>query len=264
MFIVLLATIWQLLMDLFTILLDLCLIYSPSSKGYFTWKLGFQGINDSNQEKITYYLIRSVSLTLTHLYERCLCYKIILHRGFLFPNSRFHPIIYRQFLWKSTFSNILLIWIDILFGCLFGYYCLNNISNLMKFSNHCGVWMEEYFLLSSIEWFNHAPGGVKLNILITKNLSAILKEIIVTFGNLFRVPIILHKFIIVCISISGSMGLTIQLAIIIDVIRLLTVHIAVIHRFFCIIHDFQLNLLFSMWKLFQGNIVSYIYFILSF
>jgi hypothetical protein len=81
-----------------------------------------------------------------------------------------------------------------------------------------------------------------------------LREIIITFGNLFRVPLLIHKFIIVCISISGSMGLTIQFSIIIDVIRLLTVHIAVIHRFFAIIQDFQLKLLFSMWKLFQGNI----------
>jgi hypothetical protein len=159
MIMVLLASIWQLLMNCLTNLLDLCLIYSPSSKGYFTWKLGFQRINDTSQDsKANYYLIRSLSLTLTHLYERCLCYKIILHRGFLFPNSRFHPIIYRQFLWKSTFSHILLIWIDILLGCLFGYYCLNNISYLINFSNGCGEWWERILLLSSIEWFNRAPG----------------------------------------------------------------------------------------------------------
>jgi hypothetical protein len=49
------------------------------------------------------------------------------------------------------------------------------------------------------------------------------------------------------------MGITIQLAAIIDVVRVLSFHVAVIHRILAIQHHLQLSLISSLWNLFRGK-----------
>jgi len=109
-------------------------------------------------------------------------------------------------------------------------------------------------LIDALEWFNQSPGGVKLNPLITHKMGQVLTFACTTFGRaLAYVCVSLHAPIIKLIACCGALGFTLQLVLVIDIIRVLTLHVAIIHRILALQHQFQLQLVYSLWHLFRGQ-----------
>mmetsp|Transcript_21878 Transcript_21878/g.36128 ORF Transcript_21878/g.36128 Transcript_21878/m.36128 type:complete len:496 (+) Transcript_21878:39-1526(+) len=107
-------------------------------------------------------------------------------------------------------------------------------------------------------WLESFPAGFKLNVPLTRNMghellllleywdTHILQTVLGSVGQ--------RTLILQCLAlVSLVFGLTTFLAVLVDVVRFFTLDLAVIHTFFAKVHQFQLYMLSSLWKLFRGK-----------
>jgi len=216
--------------------------------------LGIRAPNiESTQIKQKGLSLCDLSFLAVHLSKRFEAIENSLYLCAQFPRSWKLAASKRQFLWLNVCSHAALISIDLMLGFLFGYIILKNSKQLMDFSEKMCIGLEGRLLMDSLRWFNHSPVGIKLNPLITKKMGNILRWALRNYGKFMVWTKPVHIHIVRLIACTGSMGITIQLAAIIDVVRVLSFHVAVLHRILAIQHHLQLSLISSLWNLFRGK-----------
>jgi hypothetical protein len=166
------------------------------------------------------------------------------------------PAEHRQKLWIDVNSHIVVIIVDIVLGIFIGQFLFRHSKIVTSFIAEAAIFLQYDILRTTIESFKHSPLGIKLNPLITKTIGHVLKLLIKEFAKLVYITAPVHDIIMRVIACSGSLGMSIQLAIIIDLTTILTAHIVMIHKLSSILHKFQCELIFSLYQLFRGRKVN--------
>jgi len=148
---------------------------------------------------------------------------------------------------------IALVLIDVALGSAAGYVIFSNVTQIVSFLTRTCKILEKKLLLDTLQWFNHSPGGIKLNPLITKKIGAFLSFIISHFGHFFAWSAPVHPALLKFIACCGGLGLSVQLDMAADIIRIFTFHIAIVHRVCALLHQYQLRLIYSLYQLFRGR-----------
>jgi phosphatidylinositol glycan class Q protein len=113
-------------------------------------------------------------------------------------------------------------------------------------------------LRTAIVWLESFPAGFKLNVPLTRNMghqllllldhwqSHVLQPVL---GSVDRRSLIVNGLAMT----SLVFGSTTLVALLVDAVQVLTLHLTLIHLFFARVHKFQLYMLSSLWKLFRGK-----------
>lgn len=94
---------------------------------------------------------------------------------------------------------------------------------------------------------------MKLNTVITQKFRALLVTLLKYFDIMVLATQSLHVSVVHLIACFGTFSFTVQLVLIVDIARMLTLHIALIHRALSYLHEFLLQCLNTLWLLFQGQ-----------
>ena len=198
--------------------------------------------------------MRELSLTAAYLSERSAKCIAAYQKCAVLPCAWHLPPAVKQNLWIEIHALVCLVWVDVLAGTALGYYLFRNADAIVEVLGRWCHQIQDHLILGTLEWFNHSPGGVKLNTVITRHLGALLSAIVRSFGALLLGPTQpLHATAIRLIACCGSLGVTVQLVMIVDLLRVLTLHIALLHRALSALHQFQLQSLRTLWLLFGGQ-----------
>ena len=113
-------------------------------------------------------------------------------------------------------------------------------------------------LRTAILWLESFPVGFKLNVPLTRNMGRQLLLLVdywhhhvlgVLLGTVEKRQL-LHQILAITSLVFGNTTLK---ALLVDLVQLATIHVTIIHAFFAKIHQFQLFMLDSLWKLFRGK-----------
>lgn len=173
-----------------------------------------------------------------------------------FVKSWKKPSIYRQKLWIIINSSIVFIMMDAFLGLLLGIIINRYSASLLSFCTEYSTFLQSDILKTTIESFKHSPLGVKFNPLITKKIGYVLKLLLREFATAISFTSPFHSTFMKVLSCCGVLGVTVQLSLVIDLIRLLTLHIMLIHKISAVLHQFQCKLIFSLFHLFKGQKVN--------
>ena len=173
-----------------------------------------------------------------------------------FVKSWKKPSIYRQKLWIIINSSIVFIMMDAFLGIILGIIINRYSDSLLSFFTEYSSFLQSDILKTTIESFKHSPLGVKFNPLITKKIGYVLKLLLREFTTVISFTSPFHGIFMKILSCCGVLGITVQLSLIIDLIRLLTLHIMLIHKISAVLHQFQCKLIFSLFHLFKGQKVN--------
>ena len=166
------------------------------------------------------------------------------------------PSNYRQRLWISINSHIVVLLVDLVLGILAGQALYKYSADIVTMLTDFSVFLQSDILKTAIESYRHSPMGIKLNPLITKKIGYVLKLLLREFSKAISLTSSLHDMMIKVIGCSGAAGLTVQLSLVIDLTRILTMHIMIIHKISSILFIFQCNLILTLFHLFKGQKVN--------
>ncbi len=200
--------------------------------------------------------LADISLTAAYLSEKLTLIEHSLHSCASFPISMRHPVPIRQHIWTTVCEHSIETIIDTLVGVVLSCILYRNIDAAIHIYETYSTYYEKKWLLDSLDVFNQSPLGVKLNHIITEKLGFVLKILLNLFGSLVKFHGGLLPYIFQLVTLAGGLGVTVQLSTIVDIIRVLTLHIAVIHRILGMLHSFQLRIVQSLWYLFQGQKIN--------
>lgn len=197
--------------------------------------------------------LRELSLTAAYLAERSSACIRLAECCRVFARTWNLPSEHRQTLWMQVFSLLVLIWIDFLVGIGCGYYILKHARRIVDLLHVTCSLVQSLCIVQSLEWFNHSPLGIKLNVTITSKVGAFLEVLIHGFSALVMSAQPYHLGLVRLVGCTGAMGFTFQLVMIVDLYRLLSVHIVFIHRALSYSHQLHLHCFGSLLLLFQGR-----------
>ena len=223
------------------------------SHSFAHW-LGLRGVGSIDKPDIRKGMcLRDISLTAAFLSDRISLCLDCVPKCAAFTQLWYLPARCKQIVWMNLNSLIYSLRVDIVLGCIIGTVVYLNAENIVTF-----LWQEVYriqcsFIVDSLQWFKHSPGGIKLNSLITSKMGLILEMIVQSFIRILCWSRSFHITMIKFLACIGSFGFTVQLVFAMDVVRLLTLHIAVLHRLLSVFHQLQIRLLYSLWLLFRGK-----------
>jgi hypothetical protein len=219
---------------------------------YWVGLRGNDGIgNDSFMIGVS---LSEISLSAVHVREKIYYYKILIYQSIMFVKSWNKSTAVRSMLWRDLMRVVILIWFDMALGIMTGLFIYTNEKLICSYLGIVYEFTEKQYLKEAILWFNQNPGGVKLNSVITRRIGIALQYVIRIFEKLVTIRVAaLHRPILLLIAFIGSLGFTIQCMIVIDIIRLATLHISTLHRCFGYQHKYQLELISSLFYLFYGK-----------
>jgi len=163
------------------------------------------------------------------------------------------PIDERRRIRDEIVSGCIFIWVDLILGMWLGYAISRYGMLIVSALNVTYRWVEDYFLLESLEWLNHSPFGIKLNLHLTRKISDILSFIITKYREIVLYARVVEQPVCRLLAYFGIFGLTSQIMLAIDLLRLYTIHIAIIHRILAIQHHFLIEVIKSLWLLLTGQ-----------
>jgi len=197
--------------------------------------------------------LRELSLTAAYLVERSSGCIRLAECCRVFARTWNLPAEHRQTLWIQVFSLLALIWIDFLVGIACGYYILKYTRRIVDLLYITCSLVQSLCIVQSLEWFNHSPLGIKLNVTITSKVGTFLELLLHAFSGLVMSMQPCHLGLVRLVGCTGAMGFTFQLVMIVDLYRLLSVHIVLIHRALSYSHQLHLHCFGSLLLLFQGR-----------
>ena len=103
--------------------------------------------------------------------------------------------------------------------------------------------------------FGRAPAGIRLSPIITEKIGTALKFIFIQTNILFILLLkynIFKIWLYIIILYGYIVGITLQISMFIDILRLLSIHFTILHIIFSIQHVYQISLIYSLFYLFQG------------
>ena len=200
--------------------------------------------------------LREISHLCDSLYINSSCHLRSIKWCALFSTSWARPPKVRQILWLRLSGFVVFVLLDVTCGCLLGGYVLKHADEIIDFSLTRAAYLEQKLLTEQLVWFNHAPGGVQLNPLLTRHF-------VETSTTFFDVCRHLHSLvttaaipILKTFACFGALGLSTQLALAIDIFRLVSLHVTFVYFVVSLLHRIQMSMLFSLWYLFYGKKIN--------
>eukprot|EP01032_Pedospumella_encystans_P013615 gene13615-15665_t len=209
--------------------------------------------SSSNSGAVQGISMRDLSLTAAFVSERASMCNLAVQKCALFPLAWNLPCAMKQRLWLEVHALVLLIWVDVLLGVVFGYFVFTHAESIVQQAGEMCQQMQSTHIVETLQWFNHLPGGVKLNTTITQRMSSILTTAVLIFEQCLSATQPLHCVLLRFIACCGGFGCSVQLVMVVDLMRVLSAHIALIHRVLSYFHHFLLQSLHSLWLLFNGQ-----------
>lgn len=209
--------------------------------------------NASTNSAILGVTLRDLSLTGAYLAERSSRIMSIVQKCGFFPHAWLLPPALKQHLWIDVHSYLCLLWLDMILGVLFGYIMYIHADEIVHYLQQECTWVQTRVIFDTLEWFNNSPGGVKLNTIITRKFGSLIIAAVKSYDVVMLATEPLHVAVIRLIACFGTFGFTVQLVLIVDISRMVTLHIALIHRALSYLHEFLLQCLHTLWLLFQGQ-----------
>jgi hypothetical protein len=173
-----------------------------------------------------------------------------------FAASWARPAKLRLVLWHRLCGYLVFSFIDLALGLALGSLLWHHAEQLVDVSVARLDVLQRKCLVDMLEWFTHAPGGVQLNALLTRHFN----EAVLRFLHALH---LLHQLIapyqvptLRLVACLGSLGLTLQLACLVDLFRLVTLHLTVIFLVVRKLETLLLSTLASLWYLFNGRKVN--------
>jgi hypothetical protein len=185
--------------------------------------------------------------------QRCdLIYDLIRYCA-IFSSMWNMDIVLRKQLSFRIYERLLELSMDILWGIIIGciLYCLGP-----KTEELISEYLEKSIkniVYDTLEWFNNAPGGIKLNPMITMKLGKLVEITFRLFYSLldqYKYYFLPSVYFIACL---GGSGFSFQMGLGLDVIRIVFLPINISHILFSNIYSFLIHLLYSLWLLFRGQ-----------
>lgn len=146
--------------------------------------------------------------------------------------------------------------IDLLLGAL---TCIV----ILSFADHCQKLLSmalnsDEQLRAAILWLENFPAGFKLNEPLTRNMGRELLHLLdywhhhvlhFLLGSSGQRVVLLQ-----CLGLTSlTFGLSTMLALVVDIVQVVTLHLTMTCICFAKVHQFQVYMLGSLWKLFQGK-----------
>ncbi|KAJ0965631.1 hypothetical protein J5N97_026769 [Dioscorea zingiberensis] len=153
----------------------------------------------------------------------------------------------KHFIW----SNVA---VDLLLGNVLGLILLANVKVLSFWIMLISRDLTDNLLRSGFAWLMGVPAGFKLNTELAELLGMVSLNAIQAFSTFWFFASSFLKYSINGLSLLGVfMGLTVQAALCIDMLKLATLHISILHWLISLIYTQQIKALASLWRLFRGR-----------
>ncbi|KAL0917521.1 hypothetical protein M5K25_012587 [Dendrobium thyrsiflorum] len=226
---------------------------SISSVIYIIFQLFYTVLNFNLHKLATIILKKVFSHTWKHVHIRTcqfLYWPIFLGSGFRsHSNAEF---AHRDALRKHSMWSAVAV--DVLLGAVFGLAVLVNIEFIGYWINFVAHNITENVLRSGCVWLMGVPAGFKLNTELAEFFGMVSLDAIQTFSTLWLfMASFLHHFL-GGVALSGILfGLTVPAALCIDMLKLVTLHVATLHWLISFIYSQQIQASASLWRLFRGR-----------
>ncbi|WOK93092.1 hypothetical protein Cni_G01785 [Canna indica] len=153
----------------------------------------------------------------------------------------------KHFMW----SNILM---DVIFGTILGILLLVNTEAICGCVFITAHQVTNDLLRSGCVWLMGVPARFKLNNELAEFIGMISLNAIQIFSTLWFFLGAFLQFYIQMLALLGiAFGLTVPLAVCIDMLKLVTLHIYVLHCLISCLYSKQIQALASLWRLFSGR-----------
>lgn len=231
-------------------------LYTLSIIAYFHYILSLIIVFISNN-KITIYnsyekSLSDLSLFYYYLSEKFSEISLALQWCTILSTSWSKPPKLRHIIWCRLRGYLLYSLIDLILGCICGYIIWCNTDNIINYLLYKTKQMELTYFLKNLHFLYTNASGITLNPLVTKHFN----ESITLFIKIIRIILtkisILNIFFMKMLACIGTLGFTIQCALVIDFLRICTLHLYAMYTVISVIHLVQVNVLYSLWYLFYG------------
>ncbi|CAL1704111.1 unnamed protein product [Somion occarium] len=154
----------------------------------------------------------------------------------------------------NFWNEIWLILNDIIIGSALGSFLCENSETLSSLL-HSKL---EYSLIDlpqhALIWLNNWPAGLKLNTELSRFYCHSLLGIVAVWGEVLRWIIFPHlPSIIYAIGLLGSLGLTMSVSALSDLLGIVTLHLHICYIMSAAVFSQQLTISGSLWNLFRGK-----------
>ncbi|KAK8952413.1 hypothetical protein KSP39_PZI003695 [Platanthera zijinensis] len=225
-----------------------------SSVMYITFQMFYMCLNFSFYKLATIILKKALVHTWKNAHVR-ICQFLywpifLLGSGFSsHSNAEFahRDVLRKHFMWSA-------IVVDLLLGAVYGLTVMINVDFICFWIKFVSRDITDNLLRSGCVWLMGIPAGFKLNTELAELFGMISLNAIQTFSTLwfFMDPFLPH--FIRGLAISGILfGLTIPAALCIDMLKLVTLHVATLHWLISFVYSQQIESLGSIWRLFRSK-----------
>eukprot|EP00943_MAST-04B_sp_MAST-4B-sp1_P003525 g3525.t1 len=199
------------------------------------------------------------SSVLAHVLDlrlRTLCHLPFLFHSASEKNTKYLHTELRNELHFKAFSEMVAIVIDVFVGIFVGVILLqfskrsDFVLELLHYGGHV---LHMDVLTESTKWLMGVPAGLKLNTALTEWIGTIVLAVLDLWNLVTTKLAALEPTIVLMIGSCGIMGSSIVLAVLVDMVHCVTVHILLIYSVFASVHSFTLNVIASLWQLFRGR-----------
>lgn len=159
-----------------------------------------------------------------------------------------HRAALRKHLIWSSFA------MDVLLGMVFGVALLAYLDIICVWVMLIVRCITDILLRSGCVWLMGVPAGFKLNIELAEVLGMISLNAIQVFSTFWFFMASLLRYFIGGLALAGILwGLTVPVALCIDMIKLSTLHVLTLHWVISFLYSQQIQALASLWRLFRGR-----------
>lgn len=153
----------------------------------------------------------------------------------------------------SFWGSVSQVVVDLLLGVLAGVALYAYGPQFLALIHTGGQFLHMEVLVESTIWLMGLPAGMKLNENLGHTLGSMVLYAMELWNSLTTVLTTLEPLILKCVSITGVMGLSMSVALAIDILTLTTLHIGLIHAAFARLYSLSLGAFFALFKLFRGK-----------
>ncbi|KAG9445642.1 hypothetical protein H6P81_011770 [Aristolochia fimbriata] len=158
-----------------------------------------------------------------------------------------HAAIRKHAMWSS-------IAVDILLGNVVGVFMYIYAEAIYNCILYLASEITNSILRSGCVWLMGVPAGFKLNNEFATVLGMISLNATQIWSTIWFFMSFFLPYFIKGVAISGIMfGVTVPAAFLIDVLKLVTLHLSALHWFISLLYSLQIQALASLWRLFRGR-----------
>ena len=172
--------------------------------------------------------------------------------------SLLHP---KQPPWSNAFYNAFFntLWLilnDITIGCAFSSFLDDNDINGLL-AHRLEPWLI-HSIHHLLHWLDSWPAGLKLNTGLSRFYTHSLALLSHAFSHLVRFVVDHFQLALMAASLFSRLGASFVLALLIDLVSLLTAHITLSYALSRIVYRRTILAARSLFNLFRGNVVEYL------